>query len=346
MAILPRLTRSLGCLTLASLIAYASTSVAEPPSEFPAAERETSAAQKYKKPGRTKFLRLKRNGEGDAIALQTSIVRYRPASGEGDLVVDLIGAVHVADRSYYKTLNKQFDEYDVVLYELVAPEGMERPDGPRDPSDNPLAMIQKLARTVLRLESQLDLIDYKKKNLVHADLSPEKMMEEMKRRGEDGVTLFLGVASDLLREYNRQQLKLQEQIERGQKPELSLDIEGVDPLSLLVDPNAPIKLKRVMAEQFEQMDLESGAGLGQTINNILIQDRNKAAMRVFQKELAKGKRRIGIFYGAAHMPDFERRLVTEFGLKKSGEHWLTAWDMQIRGEDLQELFKVLDELSR
>ena len=46
-----------------------------------------------------------------------------------DVVVDLIGAVHVGEKAYYEALNKQFEDYDAVLYELVAPEGTRVPKG-------------------------------------------------------------------------------------------------------------------------------------------------------------------------------------------------------------------------
>ena len=72
--------------------------------------------------------------------------------------------------------------------------------------------------------------------------------------------------------------------------------------------------------------------LGPTITRILVADRNQAALKVFQKELAQGKKKIGILYGAAHMPDFEKRLREDFGLKRAGEQWLTAWDLRLSGE--------------
>jgi len=339
--ILPRLSL---LLVLVAVIGYARTGCCEPPSGTGAASEDAAKSRKYPKPQRTGFLRLQRNEAGEAVSLQTSIVRYRSASGEGDLLVDLVGAVHIADPSYYNTLNKQFDQYDVVLYELVAPKGHERPERNRERSDNPLAMIQQIARTVLQLESQLDLIDYKKKNLVHADLSPEGMAKAMKERGENEFTLLLGITADVMRQFNREKLRAEEE---GGGSASAFPSEGLgedfDPLKFMLDPHAPVKLKRLMAEQFGKMKLEEGAGLGQTIDTILIKDRNQACMRVFQKELAAGKRKIAIFYGAAHMPDFERRLVTEFGLKKTGIHWLTAWDMEIRGNQLQQLFELFEE---
>ena len=50
-------------------------------------------------------------------------------------------------------------------------------------------------------------------------------------------------------------------------------------------------------------------------------------MKVFQREIAGGRKKIAIFYGAAHMPDFAERLQGEFGLMRSDTRWLTAWDL-------------------
>jgi hypothetical protein len=270
----------------------------------------------------SKFIRLQRNDQKQPTALETAIVRYVPASGEGGLTVDLIAAVHVGDKAYYEKLNKQMERYDVLLYELVAPQGTRIPKGGKRDSDNPLALIQQMTKTMLGLELQTEQVDYTKKNFVHADMSPEQMAAAIKDRGDDGLTLFLGVAADLLRQQNLQQRKQQKE------PAKEAD---VDPLALLLDPEAGTKLKRTMAEQLG--DLESGAGnLGQTLNTILVSDRNKAALKVFQTELAKGKKKIGIFYGAAHMPDFEKRLREDFGLKRDSDQWLKAWDLEKPGK--------------
>jgi hypothetical protein len=71
-----------------------------------------------------------------------------------------------------------------------------------------------------------------------------------------------------------------------------------------------------------------GTGLGATLDTILVQDRNTAAMNVLKKEIDKGTRRIAIFYGVAHMPDFDRRLTQELKLKRDSMAWDTAWDLR------------------
>lgn len=283
----------------------------------------------------TKFIRLTRDlKNSEPVALETAIVRYRAASGEGAVTVDLIGAVHMGDRDYYRKLNRQFEDYDVLLYELVAPKGTRIPQGGRK-SDNPLAMIQKMASLYLGLDSQTECIDYTRENFVHADMSPEEMAEVMRKRGDDGLTIGLGVAADMLRQMNVQALKEKEK--PGRQTE-----EG-DLFALLGDPKGPAKMKRILAEQLANMEDPNG-GIGQTLSRILVSDRNQAAMRVLQNEMAKGRKKIGIFYGAAHMPDFDTRLKADFGMRPVTTQWLTAWDLRREGQSLEGLlFKLLTD---
>ena len=79
------------------------------------------------------WVRVKYDSKGEPIAMQTAIVHYTPVKSNGKAnggaSVDLIGAVHIADVAYYRKLNKQFTQYDALLYELVAPEGTKVPLG-------------------------------------------------------------------------------------------------------------------------------------------------------------------------------------------------------------------------
>ena len=64
--------------------------------------------------------------------------------------------------------------------------------------------------------------------------------------------------------------------------------------------------------------------LGGENGSALIQARNERAMAVFDKQRSEGRRRIGIFYGAAHMPDFENRL-RQRGFEPDETRWFDAW---------------------
>ena len=90
--------------------------------EEPGQKKETT-----QKKDTTQFLRVLEDRNGQPLAMQTAITRYRP--DEGSLVVDLVGVVHIGEADYYEQLNRQFEVYDVVLFELVAPEGTIVPAG-------------------------------------------------------------------------------------------------------------------------------------------------------------------------------------------------------------------------
>jgi hypothetical protein len=280
------------------------------------------------------FVRLQRDLDGQPVALETAVVRCQgPKDG---VTVDLVGAVHVGDRAYYAELNRVLKTYDVVLYELVAPAGTRPPKGGR-PKDDLFGLVRQVVKLVLDLDWQVDRIDYTRDNFVHADLSPDQMAEAVRERGDDGLTLFLSVTADLLRQENLRQRKMPKEAPAARAADLDLG-------SLLLDPEAPVKLKRLLAEQLVELDAPGG-GLGPTLGTILIADRNEAAMKVFQKELAKGRKKIAIFYGAAHLPEFEKRLRTDFGLERRAERWLTAWDIRVKEKGLDDLMDLLKLLA-
>ena len=152
-------------------------------------------------------------------------------------------------------------------------------------------------------------MDYQKANFIHADLSPEGMKKAMKERGDDETTIVLGVIADFLRKKN-----LDADKPEPQAPDISL-----------TDLLNPKKFKRMMAQQFE--DAGGDVSLGGTINRLLVEDRNKACIKVLQQQLTAGKKKIAIFYGAAHMPDFDKRLKEDFGMKRTESEWITAWNL-------------------
>ncbi len=136
------------------------------------------------------FLRLTRDKNNVPLALQTAVVRFAPAAGGKAPTVDLVAAVHVADAAYYRQLNRGFQAYDAVLYELVAPEESKTPRLGDRPSDNPISLLQNGMKDLLDLEFQLKGIDYTAKNMVHADMSPDEFARSMEKRGESVWTML------------------------------------------------------------------------------------------------------------------------------------------------------------
>jgi hypothetical protein len=117
---------------------------------------------------------------------------------------------------------------------------------------------------------------------------------------------------------------------RGDKP-AGGDVGIGDVFGMLFasGPARQAKLRRLMAEQFTDMEMLTKAFGGEE-GSAIITDRNKAAVGVLKNEIAKGRRRIAIFYGAAHMEDFDRRLREEFALQPRPRDtvWLEAWGLR------------------
>lgn len=258
-----------------------------------------------------KYLRLVRT-DGDPVALQTSIVRLTSSKPElAGVAVDLIGAVHVGEPSYYRALNDEFAKYDAVLYELVAPAGTRVPKGASPRNDHPVGALQNGLKSMLDLEHQLEHIDYTKDNLVHADMSPDDFFKSMENRNESFWSLFFRMMGAGI----AQQAKRQAQ---GKGDDFQI-------LLALFDPNRSLALKRIMAEQFEDLEGMMTAIEGPD-GTTLIAERNKVALEGLAKQIAAGKKKLAVFYGAGHLPDMEKRLAAD-GFTRGEERWLTAWDM-------------------
>ncbi len=256
----------------------------------------------------TKFLRLQRDGQGRCQALQTSIVRFGLRDQVGQrVVVDLVSAIHVADRNYFNQLNDRFDSYDVLLYELVAPTGTIVPKGGPDGSHHPVSLLQRGMKSILGLEFQLEVIDYTKRHFVHADLTPAEVAQKMRDRHESYMQLFFRMMGQAM-------------AAESADPTRSSDVRL---LAALLARDRALELKRAMAEQFAQL----GGSLPGLDDSTIIAERNKRALAVLKDEINEGHKRIGIFYGAAHMPEMERRLVREFDAERLDESWLTAWNL-------------------
>ena len=286
----------------------------------------------------SEFLRVTRDQQGNPKSLETCITRYR--SRDRKLLVDLIGVVHVGESGYYRKLNHQFKQYDSLLYELVAPKGSEVPQPEsQNRSSSPIHWLQGSMQRMLGLQSQLKHIDYRASNFVHADLSPKAMQKKMAERGDTAWSLGLRAFGEMMDQSNNASMK----------QTLGNDIQSFEDLFGLMSD--PVRLKVMMANQFttaEGLD----AGLGKSLNQLLIKDRNEAAMKVLHSEINRGQKTLALFYGAAHMPDFEQRLITELDLEKTNQAWVEAWDLQSapqtsqRGNGLGEmLFELMDSLD-
>ena len=267
---------------------------------LPAAARgeqpEVAAGQK------TEFLKFVDDGHG-AGKLETAIATYKNGRG---VTVHLVGAIHIADKPYYEGLNKTFKGYDAVLYEMVKPRDSAPPQPGEERSNSMISVIQRFMKDTLDLKFQLDEIDYTRPNFIHADLDYETFEKMEADRGESIWSLML-----------QQMLK-----QMANPPENQPEIGVGDLLGALTSPDRARQLKLILAKQFSNIE-DQMSGFGGTV---LITERNKACFKVLDSEIAGGKSNLGIFYGAGHMSDMEKRLADR-GFHRTGVEWRVGWDL-------------------
>jgi hypothetical protein len=134
------------------------------------------------------FMRFVDDGQGGG-SLQTADVEFRNATGAS---VHLVGAIHIGEKSYYDALNRDFQRYDAVLYELVKSRDVPPPSpGEAENSDNPITELQCFMKDSLDLDFQLDDIDYTAANFVHADMDKETFEKLQEERGETFEMILL-----------------------------------------------------------------------------------------------------------------------------------------------------------
>ncbi len=278
-------------LTLFGVVFSCSHLIAEPAVEAVVEQQELE---------RTDFIRV--DEDPTAARLQTAVTSYT----KGDVVVDLIGAVHIADQGYYENLNEEFENYESVLFEMVGGDRMVNGQMPKLAPGEKIETLSKLLgkaytmmENFLALSGQKEYVDYSAENFVHADLSMYEFKRLQKEKGES----ILGFA-----------MKQQ----KSEKEPNSIKL-----LMALVTGNADMA-KLELIDTLGQGDDQVAQFAG---DSVIIGDRNQKCLDILDVEIASGKKRVGVFYGAAHYPDMEQRLLAD-GYIKTNHRWMTAWDVK------------------
>jgi hypothetical protein len=190
-------------------------------------------------------------------------------------------------------------------------------------SDNLLSRFQRNLCRTMELAFQLDAIDYDRENFVHADLTAAEFVRLWHERGESFFSIVMRVLSA--------QFKA---LEAGAGQSLT----GPALLAALRSSERAARLKLLLAREFEHVEAIF-AGMEteeEGEESLLLGERNKAAIEVLEREMRDGKMRLGLFYGAGHMPDLEVRLLRGLGFKQVKHDWITAWDIALREVDKPE----------
>ena len=275
--------------------------------------------------------------------LETAVVTYTNDAG---VELKLVSAIHIGERSYFEGLAKDFEAADAVLYELVKEKGaaLPGPDAIRRKAEeggaggeggmHAIGELQRFLKKTLNLEFQLDVIDYTKKNFIHADMDREAFEKAQAERGE-----------------SFEMMMLQQLLSAMSKPQPQALPGGVDDteqllremVKLVTRPDMERQIKTMLAKQMDQMQ-DAAMGLDGPNGSVILTERNKAAVKVLADTVKAGKKKISLFYGAAHMPDLAKR-VREMGFKPAGPvEWKAAWDLRIRADQPSAIEQLLNDV--
>jgi hypothetical protein len=183
-------------------------------------------------------------------------------------------------------------------------------------TDHPVSQLQIGLKSLLNLEFQIDAVDYRRTNFVHADLDPAAFEKLQRERGETILGLMLRAVFE---EQARQTA--------GQGNVL----DGFQLLAALLSPNRAHALKLLLGRQMADLE-DVVAGIDRSADgkgSVLLSARNEHAVRVLVEQIGRGRRSLGVFYGAGHMPDLKTRLEA-LGFRETQSEWLTAWNIRQR----------------
>lgn len=301
------LVAGLAVAPLSGLWAQSSGTLTAPAPSAPTSTPPTAPAAETAVSETPEFVRIHKM-DGEPKALQTAVASYRKPGDASGLVVDLIGAVHIGEPEYYRELNQLFKHYDALLYEMVTDPELGIPD-PEERGVSPVSTIQVGMKEMLELTFQLDEVDYKAANFVHADMTPAEFFDTMNSRKESVLKMFFqSLGSGIAMQ------------SAGRGGDVGL-------LAALISENRAKGLRRAFADQMQMMDGQMAALTGEDGKSTLITERNAKAFQVMDREIKAGKKKLGVFYGAGHLKDMHERLVKQYGMQLVETKWLDAWGL-------------------
>jgi hypothetical protein len=255
----------------------------------------SGAFSQTQEPAAPEFTRLVHTSK-TAEEMQTRAVKLVPQNGSGPEIW-LVGVAHIGRPEYYKSIQTLLDAQSLVLFEGVKPKGSQ-PSTPASFANKDKSMYHAFADAV-GLDFQLFDIDYSKPNFQNSDLSWDEVNDLAAKQGKEAQ----GKVS---------------MIEKLISPD-----SPIKPLLAMIkeDPGSQEAMRVVLVEALAKPGMMMSF-LGEGTSNVIVKKRNEKVLQDLKGEMTRPS--IAIFYGAAHMPDMEKSIVSGLQYKESGEKWLTA----------------------
>jgi len=253
----------------------------------------------------------------------------------GQPVIWLMAVSHIGESNYYASVQADLNRQDLVLFEGVGGgEAMKRQSrlakqaaagNATEPSDQEpqTASLQSAMAESLGLAFQLEAIDYDHPHFQNSDMSIAQLQAVMMKtiaETADDTAESSGAGVEFL--------ALMQAMDGSSWMGAILQM-GVRLLGS--SPKLQALTRLMMIEVLGQLegDMAGMKGLPpnmQELIRVLIQERNKVVMQDLQRTLKAPQlpASIAVFYGAAHMDDLEKRLVTELNYQPGPDIWRSA----------------------
>jgi len=239
-----------------------------------------------------KFIKSKESE--NKISLYTAVKTYEEK--QNNLEVKLAGDIHFGKETYFKNMIKALNTQDKILYEQVASEKLLL----KEKFSIPYLMMISTKKYYKSLKTNLGL-SYRPEVL-------EKILKD----------------ENLKEKWEHCDITAKEFINHEKTDEEIIKYLGAiltTPLACLLSKKSPETVKMMMAKAIGKANLN----LGDTIIGF-----REKKVKARLKKLCKTKTdyKIGVFYGAGHMPSLSDYLTKNLGFEKKDEKWFKAFDAE------------------
>ena len=249
-----------------------------------------------------------------------------PLSGQGPKV-RLVAAVHIAERDYYRQVQRILDGDAITLFEGVS---NKKDDFKKQgPERRPGVLYTKIA-DALGLISQYEGIDYRREHFHNADLTQAEMLARL--RGEtlttprpEGPDQPLGPPDKVAEAKFKMMMDV---MQGGGLGGLIADV-GLT----FVKYNPRLRATMLLgiigtdpAASEKQLAKQLGGESGKRISKLILEERNQEAVSGLRRFIGQRKagETVALFYGAAHLEGIEDALIRRFGYVPESTEWLVA----------------------
>lgn len=263
------------------------------------------------------FLRIERLESG-SDCLQVAIRNYEVPDAAGTKTIQLVGVSHIGSAGYYAAVQDVLDQATVVLFEGVDGNHPAFLQATEELSPEHSSLQVNLARA-LGLVFQLHAIDYTRANFINSDVTSDQLM-----------ALFEG--KDIPEAGPAAQAQMEQLLAGMEEASLSGQAAAAVLNVLEMHPDWRRGMRWGMVKILGSVTGNVAAYPGlpeelQVMMTVLIEKRNEKVMQDLHAHLANIQpgETIAVFYGAAHMHDFEVRLQEEMKAQLTETQWLTVF---------------------